>query len=386
MRRFINILQGTILVLVSLPVAAAPTADEMWQQIQELKMENQALKERIEVTEQAVSEPAPQKNSGTQIITKKRDESGLQFGFGGFIRADSGFGDRYGDAHENDRIGISKAAFAILPKYENIEGVFVIGTELTSLNDSNEDGDIDIKDAFIVVRDFGFEGVDISAGAQPLLFGLKPNGYPGDRSLVATVEYGADGAFAVSNQAGAALVVNWAFRDDMSVKVGVFDQKDYMDSGSVAAADATDGSDFVGNYFVQWRGDNLLESGLYAAAGFERRYVGDLINDNRSIWFAGLGWKNQKYDVSVEYISLDQAFGGTAKDDAYIVAESTAILTDNWSLYADFGRADELDLKTYRLGSLYHYNEHLAVGLEYARDEFGTQNIDSMDVRVSFNY
>ncbi|MEE9343352.1 MAG: hypothetical protein V3V12_06965, partial [Gammaproteobacteria bacterium] len=36
----------------------------------------------------------------------------IDVNFGGFIRADLGIGDRYGDAHDDDRLGVSKAAFA----------------------------------------------------------------------------------------------------------------------------------------------------------------------------------------------------------------------------------------------------------------------------------
>ena len=110
------------------------------------------------------------------------------------------------------------------------------------------------------------------------------------------------------------------------------------------------------------------------------------MDDARDIWFTGLGYRNDSFDFSVEYIALDESFGGTEEDDTYIVAETTYYPTRDWAVYFDYGNADQLDLDTYRLGASYSYNKHVSLALEYARDEFDDEEIESVDARVSFNY
>src|SRR5258706_8732771 len=66
----------------------------------------------------------------------------------GFIRADYGAGDRYPVSRGEDRLGISKAALAISAQKDDIKGVFVIGTEVMTDGDPNNNGNVDIKDAF----------------------------------------------------------------------------------------------------------------------------------------------------------------------------------------------------------------------------------------------
>lgn len=116
-------------------------------------------------------------------------------GVGGFIHADYDTGDRFSNLVGKDVLGISNAALAITPTTEGIKGVFVIGT--TALTDGNinpdHNGQVGIKDAYIIVGYNKEVGFSFSAGAQPLLFGLKPNGYPGDSSLQGNIDYDAAG-------------------------------------------------------------------------------------------------------------------------------------------------------------------------------------------------
>ncbi len=311
----------------------------------------------------------------------------LDVGFGGFIRADLGIGERYGDAHDDDRLGISKAAFAITPSYKNIKGVFVLGTEVTTLNDTGgtEDGNIDIKDAFIIMK---FSAVDFIVGAQPLLFGLKPQGYPGDHTIQGSIEYGAGGAFATSNQAGPAVVANWPLNDSISLRVGFFDQKDYQDSGSKAATDPTvdNGSGITDNFLIQVTGTNIMGTGIYANVGLEKRYVGDTVDDSSNIVALGAGWKNKQLDFSAEYQQLDKAFNATDSDEDYLILESSYMPNSHYRAYIDYSRANELDLSTWRFGGNYHYNKHTMFTVEYAADDADGDDVSSLDARITLSF
>ncbi|MEE9491967.1 MAG: hypothetical protein V3W04_01125 [Gammaproteobacteria bacterium] len=309
----------------------------------------------------------------------------IDIGFGGFIRADLGVGDRYGKAHDDDRLGVSKAAFAVTTSYKNIQGVFVLGSEVTSVNNSTEDGNIDIKDAFVIMK---FSPVDLIVGAQPLLFGLKPQGYPGDHSIQGSVEYGAGGAFAISNQAGPAVVANWNITDSFSLRGGFFDHNDYQNSGTRAASDplVDNGSGIFDNLFIQLSGKNILGTGIYANTGIEKRYVGDSVDDSENIFVLGAGWKNAQLDFSAEYQALDKTFIGTAHDENYFILESSYMPNSDYRVYLDYSAADELDLTTWRLGGNYHYNKHTMFTVEYARDDADSDDVDSVDARVTLSF
>ena len=309
----------------------------------------------------------------------------IDVNFGGFIRADLGIGDRYGDAHDDDRLGVSKAAFAITSKYRNIQGVFVLGTEVTSVNNGTDDGNIDVKDAFVIMS---FSPVDLIVGAQPLLFGLKPQGYPGDHSIQGSVEYGANGAFATSNQAGPAIVVTWPVNDSISVRAGFFDQNDYQNSGSVGVTNPTvdNGSGITDNVFIQLSGKNILGSGIYANTGLENRYVGATVDDSEGIFVLGAGWKNTQLDVSAEYQALNKAFTGTNSNEDYLIFEASYLFNSDYRAYLDYSNADELELTTWRLGGNYHYNKHTMFTLEYAKDDADLIDLNSVDARVTLSF
>jgi len=76
-------------------------------------------------------------------------DDSIELDIGGFIRVDAGLGDRYDEINGDDRIGVSKAALAVTASYQNIQSVFVIGTEASStLSQSGtavDDGDVDIE-------------------------------------------------------------------------------------------------------------------------------------------------------------------------------------------------------------------------------------------------
>lgn len=301
---------------------------------------------------------------------------------GGFIRADAGFGDRYGNANGEDRMGVSKAALSVVTEYQNIQGVFVAGTEVTSELRSDTDGNVDIKDAFIVVEEGQFK---LSVGAQPLLFGLKAAGYPGDHSIQESIEFGAQGVFPVANQAGPAAIGSWKFAPGNAISMGIFDARDYTPY-SVPPALATDGSSFSDNVFIQWRADDIAGSGLYAVLGAESRYLGGPIDDSREIATAGVGWKTRVFDVSAEVFTLDQAFNGTADDDEYLVLEAAYLPTPQSRLYLDYSESDQLEVETIRGGYNYNYNDYLMVTVEASKDDIGNTSVDSVDLRLTLSY
>jgi hypothetical protein len=306
--------------------------------------------------------------------------------FGGFIRADYGAGERYPQARGEDRLGVSKAALAATVNYDRIKGVFVVGTERLTDGNPDNDGNVDIKDAFIVIGDDGKPGLSWSVGAQALLFGLKPNGYPGDRSLQPSIEYGGAGAFAVSQQAGPSLIGTYKFAAPLSVRFGAFD----LDAdNAVGAIPADDGSRLTDNLFVQLRSDDLFATGLYATVGAESLYVGGAVDDTRRIFAAGLGWRQGMFDASVELLRLDSEIVGAPDDEQYLVAELTFLPNEQWTVYADWATASELDADTIRVGAHYELMRHLTFSAEYSKDDFGfsgARNVDSVDVRLTLAY
>jgi hypothetical protein len=305
---------------------------------------------------------------------------------GGFIRAEAGAGDRYPESRGEDRLGVSKAALAVTVEKEDIKGVFVAGTERLTDGNPDNNGDIDIKDVFIVIGANQERGLSGSFGVQPLLIGLKPNGYPGDRSLQPSIEYGGAGAFAVSNQAGPSVIGTYKFNPTMSLRFGAFD----LDSDNTPSRiPPTDGSKLIDNLFLQWRGDELFGTPFYASAAIEQIYVGGFVNDNQTIATAGLGYRRGQFDASLEYIRLDSEVVGTTDDESYVVAEFTFNPNEQWTAYADVAQADELDAMTFRVGAIYQLRKFLALTVELSNDDFDTPGFDdaeSVDVRLTFTY
>jgi hypothetical protein len=305
--------------------------------------------------------------------------------FGGFIRGDYGSGERYPENRGEDQLGVSKAAFAVTAEHKEIKGVFVVGTERLTDGGSSNDGDVDIKDAYIVIGADKQQGFSWSVGAQPLLFGLKPNGYPGDRSLQPSIEYGGAGAFAVSNQAGPSIIGTYTFNPNLIVRFGAFD----LDADNTTNVPATDGSELKDNLFVQLRLGDLFNTGLYATIGAESLYVGGATNDSKAIAAAGIGFKQGLFDLSVELTHLDGNIVGSIDDEQYVVTELTYEPNSRWQVYTDWARAKEIDADTLRIGTHHQYFEHLTLSAEYSKDWIdrpGASDVDSVDLRVTISY
>ncbi|PCJ13531.1 MAG: hypothetical protein COB04_16370 [Gammaproteobacteria bacterium] len=299
---------------------------------------------------------------------------------GGFIRADAGFGDRYDDELGDDRFAISRAALSVTASYENVKGVFVIGTEPDS---AGSDGDVDIKDAYIVLNcscDFS-----VSLGQQPLLFGLKPNGYPGDRSLNPSVEYlvgPLSNGGGVSGQAALSAIGDYRFNDVVNVRFGAFDQ-------TIETDDDIEGSSISDNLFVQLTLNDRKGSGLYGNIGYETSYADE--DESFTTITLGAGYSNDLVDASVEVFNIDAGLNGF-DDVTIIVAELTVEVDESNSVYIDYSNADDDDFEidTYRLGLNHSMNKYTTLSAELSRDEldigFADAEVDSIDFRVTFSY
>lgn len=319
----------------------------------------------------------------TRGITLETD--GLTVGVGGFINGDYGFGDRYGDLAGEDRLGVSQAALAISAKHQDVSGVFVVGTEGLTGGGASDDGDVDIKDAFIVIDDLGYEGFSVSAGLQPLMFGLKPAGYPGDRSLQPSLEYGAAGSFAVAQQAGPSIIGNFEVSDRFSLRFGAFD------SNEVAIIDDS-GSSLTDNYFAQLRLGANGDSGFYGSLGYESVYVGTTtvgaeIDDSKEVWGGGIGFSHPKFDLSAEYYSVDAEIAGLTDDDELLVAQLTYNMLARTRSYVDWSKSMERDVETIRAGVQYSYSQHLAFAVEFADDMITNgDDVGSVDMRLHMTF
>lgn len=314
------------------------------------------------------------------------DDYPVDLSWSGFIRADYGNGDRYAAADGEDRLGVTKALLLLTASTQDVQAILDFGgTALTDSNvvPGNGGNNVGIKDAFIIVGAGKVTGFSFSAGAQPLLFGLKPNGYPSDSSLQPNIDYGADGAFAVSQQAGPSLIGTYKFTPDLSVRFGTFD---LAESNAVnTTTPATNGSKLKDNLFLLLRGNNLGGTGLYGTVGAERIYVGGsgalvgstsfpVVDSGRGIYSAGVGFKQSLFDVSVEYIHLDKAIVNTRSDERYIRAHAEVHPAPQWTAYADYSNGNELGASTYRIGGAWQFRRHLGLTVEYSRDQFSSTN------------
>jgi hypothetical protein len=307
------------------------------------------------------------------------DDVPVDLAFSGFVRADFGAGDRYPTAYGEERFGSSKDLLLLSATSEDVQAILDFGG--TIFNDGVNNGSAGIKDAFIVVGANNKTGFSFSVGAQPLLFGLRPNGYPGDSSLQANIDYGADGGFAVSQQAGPAIIFNYKFTPGESLRFGAFD---LAESNSANVTTATNGSKIKDNLFLLWRGDNIADTGLYATAGAERIYVGlaggpnggigPVVDGVKTIFSAGVGLKNDILNASVEYIHLDADIVNTEAAEHYIRAHVEVTPIARWTAYADYSNGHELGASTYRIGANYQFRKHLVFTAEYSKDIYSSRN------------
>lgn len=308
-----------------------------------------------------------------------------EWSLNGWIWAEYGAGDRYSDADGEDSLGISEGALLGTWKYENVQAVLLLGGR--NLTGDGSDGDFGIKDAFIIWDKIGGGALGLSAGVQPLFFGLKPNGFPGDRSLQPSLEFGGAGGFAVSQQAGPSVILHLDAGKRARLSGGAFDT-----SSTTAAYFAQtglgsiDGSTIEKNYFVQLEFGSK-ESGFYGVLGYEERYVGGAVDSSKPIVDVGLGFKGAALDLSVEVIQLDRTLTLTPDDEVYTIAELTITPNDRLGLLLDYAEAEEAQVETLRAGLTYRLQEPLLFHLEFSEDDFGDGNtVDSVDVRLEFNF
>lgn len=404
----VSLLAMTVAMSFSSLAETAPTNAELLQMILELKKENEELRAKVDQTQSSTVSVEKETQQRNVAKTKPAGNESIDVSFNGLIRAEYGNGDRYSDGDGEDRLGVSRAALATTARYQNVKGVFVVGTEIFSGADENPsfDGNVDIKDAFAVIENVAGSNLSVSFGAQPLLFGLKPNGYPGDRSLQASIEYGGAGAFAVSNQAGPSIIGSYKHKNT-TLRFGAFDLSTQQNT-NLQSID--DGSSLSDNLFVQLSSAKIGGTNFYSNIGLEQLYVGQT-DDSETIWSIGLGWKNQFFDVSAEYIYLDQAIaaanlgavsGGSQiaqvlidDDESYFITELTWFPHEDWSLYLDYASADVMDAETLRLGVGYQYNKAMSFNLEYSDDDVSVLNlangelddsVSSVDIRATIQF
>lgn len=388
-----TILSSTSLLAYAGDGTEEPSSAEMWQLIQKQqeqisRLENQLASIKDNQSIALVTEAAPraagvsERDGGTTEPQKGalniETAQGFSVGIGGFVRADYSVGDRYGTSQGDDSLGVSRAALAAKVKKDNVTGVLVLGTGRITNASGGFKGDVVLADAFVVWDKIGGSDFTLSAGVQPLLFGLKPNGFPFDRSLQESVEYGAAGNFAVANQAGPSVIASYQLSEQLTLQAGVFDQRDSNDV-------LGEGTNISENFFFQARGANLFGSGLYGVVGYEKRFVA-ATGRSEPVFDIGLGYQAGALDVSFEYISIDRALAQTLEDETYLIAEATWAATDNTSAYVDFSRATEADINTYRVGLWRDISSVFRVTGEFALDNTRGASDQSFDLRLTVNY
>jgi hypothetical protein len=307
-------------------------------------------------------------------------ESAIKVILSGWLRLDYGYGNRFGDASGRDELGVSKMALKTEAQYENFNFVAVLGASIVS----DLPTDTEFKDLFLVWNQVGGTAATVQIGAQPILFGLKPNGYPGDRSLQPSIEFGGAGAFPVSNQAGPSVRAIYPVEGLGQVEAGVFDT---AETTTGPPTNSLDGSRIYRNYYGQMRFKDFGVQGLGGVIGYEGRYVGAADDSVEPIIDLGIDYGTDLFDASLEYILLDQDITGTSDDETYWVAELTAFLRGGWMALADFATADELNATTVRIGTQYAINPHVDLNLEFAHDRIAeASDVDSGQARLTFHF
>ena len=209
----------------------------------------------------------------------------------GYIRAEYGDGDRYPEEDGGDRFDVSQISVLFEALYGDFEAVLRVGA--TNVTGDSVDSEAFIPDAFIVWNGFAGAGSALSVGVQPLLFGLKAAGFPGDRSLQSSIEFGGAGGFAVSNQGGPTIILSYDFGESYVFRAGAFDTSsstaEYFEDSGLGNIN---GSSLSDNYFFDLRYAPQAAQGFYGFVGIEERYIGDAIDAKRSISDFGLGFKN----------------------------------------------------------------------------------------------
>lgn len=328
-------------------------------------------------------------SSGTPSVA---DDDGLpgEYSIGGWIRADYGSGDRYPEEDGEDRLGVSQAALLGKWMHKNVEGILLLGGTNLTADDTDGDGDIGIKDAFIIWKEIGGSDFRLSAGVQPLFFGLKSNGFPGDRSLQPSLEFGGGGGFAVSQQAGPSVLLHYDATESLTITGGVFDTSsstaEYFRNTGLGRID---GSSIDSNYILQVKLDpHRGDHGFYLFAGIAGRYIGDEIDSTKSILDFGFGYKHRRFDISIEAIQLDEAFLRTADDEIYAIAELTVFATERLRFYFDYAMADETEIETLRAGFKFDILPKLTFIGEFSDDDFGPgfDSVSSGDIRLEFSF
>lgn len=336
-------------------------------------------------------------------VTLTDEESDFTVTLGGWARLDYQYGDRSGKDAGYDTLGISRASAQTTVSYDNWDLFMNIGATAVSSGGGFDSNGVVVADLFMNWNNVGGSNVLLRGGAQPMLFGLKPNGYDADRTVVGSIEYGAAGAFAVSNQANAALRFVAPFLDEMvQLEGGLFDSS--INTSPVTGK--VRGSTIWQNAWGQIRVNKLGIDGLYAVAGVQGVYVGTTgpaaapvrINKVRPIYDAGLGFDNGMFNVSVEYIHLhedivgsDQLVGGTAGvqesgHESYLIAEAGAHFGD-FELQADYSRGHRLKAHTGRFGLLYQLNPFVNMRVEYAHDFLANRNdVESINARLTLSF
>ncbi|MDX1385798.1 MAG: hypothetical protein R3190_19255, partial [Thermoanaerobaculia bacterium] len=285
--------------------------------------------------------------------------------FDGHVWVDYGDGDRYPAEDGGDRFDVSQVYVGMTATKDNFEAFVALGA--SNVFEGTVDDEVFIPEAFITWKSFAGVGSNLVVGLQPIYFGLKSAGFPGDRTIQSGLEFGGAGGLAVSQQVAPAIVYEYRPGDTFAIRGGFFDTSsstaEYFEDTGLGDID---GSSLSDNYFIDVRWGSPENRGFYAYLGWEERYIGDAINDSEAIFDAGLGWGNAMVDVSYEYIDFDQSFFGLTEDETYSVAELTLHLTQRLDLYADWAEADVSEASTTRFGLIYAITEAVSFQAEYS--------------------
>lgn len=315
-------------------------------------------------------------------LAQQAQDKDYNINYFGWINADYSYSadqDRIPAGGGHDQLGVGQTAFGLRGNQGKIHGVLVIGGSAMSLDNAGADN-FAVRDAFFIYEDRKDNNFKLSVGAQPLLFGLKPNGYPGDRSLRASLEYGAMSSYNVAQQGEKAVRLDYvtSYGD---IELSVFDTAE-------GKSDATKkGSSIKDNYSLQFRPKNLYVKGLFGNIGVQNRYLASK-DTGRQITSVGLGYEAKHFTLTAENLLIQSGYiTGLDKQETVSVVE---LDIRNWNEvfwgYIDWSHAKEQDKTTQRVGLVYEFARNATFQTEYSKDEGGNKDSEGFDMRVQFRF
>lgn len=291
--------------------------------------------------------------------------------YGGFMYLDYYYSKDFlrEDTHGNSNFGVTKAAFLTKVNRGHLAGKFLLGGSKLAKPNADTFG---IKVAVLEINDLLDSMMSISIGAQPFLFGLKPNGYAGDRSIRHGLEFSEYVKGGLSGQAGPSLFVNLKPNEMIAIRLGAFDHE--------PVEKQLKASGLHKNLLAKVE---FATGAIRVAAGYEHLFL-PLADKSKGIIQAGVSYDTDVFDISLEYFNIHKDISGTEDNESLLVAELTVKAFGDTGLYVDYATALKGKTTTIRGGVTHMLASGLSAQLEYGRDKADSASGNGYAARLRY--